>query len=688
MIPEYGRSVARCDASDLHQHMKAYREARKEAFDIKTAAEDKVKSLENRLQKLLKDNRHVTKTAQREKKAAEKSRRKSFLKKQLAYEEKAKAKGRLREERVRFWPRKVYQVVLTLHTNAVLTPSSSRRGSIESLVKPASQSPSGASPSASKSGSTSAQISSQISLSLSYSTHSASWSPRYDLNLSTPGRSGTITYHAEFCNQTSECWRDAKVILSTSQTTFQSLSEPIPTLLPWQIRLSKSAGFNHGDEALVSRNETASRSMVSNIAGKNHHESRDTLFGLNNNNPPRMPTLDDLNGPHPSHSRSTGPFFQMQQQHANQQANLQAMQARQLQSVQDQYSYQAQQQQQQQQQPPPPPQLQQLSQNVYSFQVPQMQGGHMPTHQEHSSRPTRSQPPGSQVSDLDAETITPDDPIMSFEESAWEETGLTATYDVPGLRTISPSNTTRRHKIASVTLHDVRLSYILIPKLREAAFLQARLRNSSSITLLRGPAGLTLDGSFLGNIILPRCSAGQPFSLNLGIDPAVRVVYQKPAVHHRQSGIFQKEGSGVYSRAVTVTNTKSNAAVEGVVLDQIPVSEDERLKVEICQPKGLKAEGDRVNCGMILEGTFGGGSGPGASRKTSSGAGTTATNTTKPTPIPTPIQVNDRQPSKSVAVASMRKGGEICWEFHLGMGKAMRLALEYETRYPSGEKVV
>lgn len=123
---------------------------------------------------------------------------------------------------------------------------------------------------------------------------------------------------------------------------------------------------------------------------------------------------------------------------------------------------------------------------------------------------------------------------------------------------------------------------------REAAFLQARLRNSANITLLRGP---TLDGSFLGNIALPRCSAGQPFSLNLGVDPAVHVGYQKPTVHHRQSGIFQKEGSGAYTRAVTVTNTKNNAAVEGIALDQVPVSEDERLKVEICQPKGLRVEG-------------------------------------------------------------------------------------------------
>lgn len=271
--------------------------------------------------------------------------------------------------------------------------------------------------------------------------------------------------------------------------------------------------------------------------------------------------------------------------------------------------------------------------------------------------------------------MTLDDPVMRFEESAWEETGLTATYDVPGLRTIPPSNTTRRHKIAFVALHDVRLSYILIPKLREAAFLQARLRNSSSITLLRGPAGLTLDGSFLGNITLPRCSAGQPFHLNLGVDPAVRVVYQKPAVHHRQSGLFQKEGNGVYTRAVTVTNTKSNAAVEGVVLDQIPVSEDERLRVEILQPRGLRVEGDRVNCGTAVGGPVGGGNGSGATRTAAGG-------------VKVVEPVRDEKSSQAAAAAVLKKAGEVCWDFKLGTGKAMRLVLEYETRFPSGEKVV
>jgi len=50
---------------------------------------------------------------------------------------------------------------------------------------------------------------------------------------------GVLDYGAELKNTTSETWHDAKIVLSTSQTTFSGLSETIPTLNPWPVGLSK-----------------------------------------------------------------------------------------------------------------------------------------------------------------------------------------------------------------------------------------------------------------------------------------------------------------------------------------------------------------------------------------------------------------------------------------------------------------
>ena len=227
---------------------------------------------------------------------------------------------------------------------------------------------------------------------------------------------------------------------------------------------------------------------------------------------------------------------------------------------------------------------------------------------------------------------------------------MTSTYEIPGLRTVAPSFTTRRHKIASIRLNEVHLSYVLVPKLRAAAFLKARIRNTSSVTLLNGLAGLTLDGSFLGNTNLPRCSAGKHFHLSLGVDPSVNVTYAKPVVKRSQTGLFAKEGSGVYTRTCTITNTKSNRAIEGTVLDQVPVSEEERLRVDVLQPAGLKVDGGTVKTGTGI--------------------------------------VGKGMDKWGRAIAVLKKGGEVAWEVKVEPGRGAKLVLEYEAKFPSSEMII
>ena len=126
-------------------------------------------------------------------------------------------------------------------------------------------------------------------------------------------------------------------------------------------------------------------------------------------------------------------------------------------------------------------------------------------------------------------------------------------------------------------------------------------------------------------------------------------------VKRRQSGVFQKEGSGIYTRTCVVTNTKAKT-VQGFVLDQIPVSEDERLKVEVLDPPGLRSEGDSVKSGSAIA-------------MPSAGAKTV-----------------DQKWGK--AAATLKKGGEVCWDFKIEPGRGIRLMLEYETRFPSSDVLV
>ena len=602
ILESYGRSLEKDRPKDLEACMRAYHEERQKAFEDFFASEAQSEALTIEHSKLLKKQTKAINAAAKEKERAGKVKAKLAEKKRRARQEKLETKRRIKDERIQFWPRKVFRVVLSLDTNSDMTPASSRRGSIDSLAKPLPEVSS---------------ASCQISISLSYITSSAFWFPRYDLSLNTPTRSGVLVYRAEFCNTTSETWKDAKIILSTSQTSFQGLGEPIPSLTPWRIRLNKMFGSqtDSSSGALVSRYELECKRKVQVDSVSKANEPRHMLFGLDRVPPPPAPTHMALLRCKPSAPATRGGLFGAQQQQA-QQTQMSGFGSSNMLG------------------------------NVSGTATASAPGAPMRAREEMSQASEDESFGGN------ADTIIPDIPELATQESTWAESGLTATYDIPGLRTISPSHTMRRQKIASITLKDVQLSYVVVPKLRAAAFLKARFRNPSSIALLKGPAGLTLDGSFLGNTNIPRCSAGETFSLSLGVDPSVTVTYSKPVVKRKQTGVFQTEGSGIYTRICTITNTKSNRALEGTVHDQIPISEDERLKVEVIQPSGLRKESDVAKTGTSI------------------------------------VQAGKLAETWGKATATMKKGGEICWDVKIDPGRGVKLMLEYEARFPNHEVVV
>jgi hypothetical protein len=147
---------------------------------------------------------------------------------------------------------------------------------------------------------------------------------------------------------------------------------------------------------------------------------------------------------------------------------------------------------------------------------------------------------------------------------------------------------------------------------------------------------------------LQRVSPGQSINVGLGVDPTIHVSYSKPTVHRSTQGIFNKESSHSFNRSILLTNTKA-APVELLVLDQVPVSQEERLKIEIIQPRGLYKEGDSVKTGQ-------------------------------------PAKAGNSPWGK--AVANLKKNGEVAWTVNLEKGQACLLKLDYDARLPSNEAII
>ncbi|KAI3320169.1 hypothetical protein HD806DRAFT_538729 [Xylariaceae sp. AK1471] len=628
-LDAYGRSRAGQSEIDIGNSMEIYRSEREKLFRDRLAGEVNEREIRNELLALQKVHDRLYSRAAKDRAKARATRDKEREKQHRKDLEQAKESERLRKEREAYWPRKTYLVRVTLTSD-----------SDEKVVHDD-------------------PTSSTCDLTLSYVTYHAFWSPTYDLALSSTTNSGVLCFDARLTNQTSEAWDRCKIVLSISQTEFSGLSEVIPTLVPWRLRLAGKKPVFGRTGIMYSPEETVRQ--VNLARERNTRPQRHELFGVERRSR-QVPGGQGLLSLAPN--SGPGALFGNTSTSRTEEVGL-ARGGGLFGNSQN---------------PPGPPQrshpgglfgssiapsgLQQRSQPSALF------GSSTMPPESHQSLQTGSAfgsipiPPGSHHSPPEKDVDGADDqatladlqPDLEFEESTSEETGLTTTYDLPGLKSLPPSSTKSKQRVARITYSDVVFNRVVVAKHKRAVFLEAKVRNASELTLLKGGTGLTLDGSFLGRSTLPRCSAGDSFTLSLGIDPSIQVTYPKPDVKHASSSVFSlsKEYSGLYSRSITLLNTRHEAQgkpVQVTVRDQIPISEDERLKIELLKPNGLIVNGPGVNTGE---------SSRSARNKVSWGK----------------------------AVAKLKQGGEVEWAVAINSGCSVQLSLEYSCVVPAGDDAI
>ena len=557
---------------------------------------------------------------------------------------------------------------------------------------------------------------------------------------------GVLEYGADLINTTSETWRDCKVVLSTSQTAFSGLNEAIPILHPWSVRLQKGSNVGDGalfsvaeTQAKMIQNSTATQaqkprhllfgvdssvqdawvlektndlqrkrvamsSNVENIVARTAPHTP-SLFGASSAKPafgaapggsafgshapvggfgaPAAPVSGGLFGGlrassavpaagglfgAPSAAPVSGGLF------GSNRASSAVPAAGGLFGASSAI-------------PAPgglfgaPPAANEAMNNAFGQSARKSSTQLDVEAEKENSNDLDSAMSVSKGFDFD-EALAAVPNSLVFEAGKWSEEGLTTTYDVPGTKTLTPSNSTIKHKIAKISFTNIVFSHIIIGKLRQVAFLKARLHNTSKITLLNGPLGLTLDSSFLGKATLPRCSSGEEFSLPLGVDPAIQILYPKPTVRRSQSGIFSKEDSNIFTRSIIVTNTKHSSPAQLTVLDQVPVSEDEKLRIEITHPQGLKFGGDRVRTGVNATEKK---QGP---ARIVSDTGTAKAARTSVHSVESGQEIGNKGSWGTAEATAKGKGGEVAWAVKLNPGCAVKLSLEYEMTFPGGDSIV
>ena len=82
----------------------------------------------------------------------------------------------------------------------------------------------------------------------------------------------------------------------------------------------------------------------------------------------------------------------------------------------------------------------------------------------------------------------------------------------------------------------------------------------------------------------PAASPGESFDCALGLDPAIRITYHPLTKRIAQSGFYTKTAINSSLQRISIHNTKSIPITDLRIIDQIPISSDDKITVKLIAP--------------------------------------------------------------------------------------------------------
>jgi uncharacterized protein (TIGR02231 family) len=156
---------------------------------------------------------------------------------------------------------------------------------------------------------------------------------------------------------------------------------------------------------------------------------------------------------------------------------------------------------------------------------------------------------------------------------------LSATFKAPRRESVDGAGQARKVPLADFPL-EAQLVRIAAPRNEEAAFLVAKAVNATGFPLLPGLAGVYLGEDFVGRAPLPATPPGGEIELAFGADDRVEVSRKVLERRRETAGLVNKDEVMRYRVRVSLKNRyASPVAVR--LLDLVPVSRDEKIRVEV-----------------------------------------------------------------------------------------------------------
>jgi uncharacterized protein (TIGR02231 family) len=175
-----------------------------------------------------------------------------------------------------------------------------------------------------------------------------------------------------------------------------------------------------------------------------------------------------------------------------------------------------------------------------------------------------------------------------------------ALYAVPARLSIPETGEAKRVQLGAEAI-EPQLTIRTVPKVDPKAYLYAKFALPKGSPLLPGAVSLFRDGTFVGTGRLPILSPGEEHELGFGIDDLVRVRHAISEETRGETGLISTSRTDSRNFLISVKSMHERA-VSLVVFDQVPVSANQDIKVEMTGKTPTKQNVDDKRGVVLWEG--------------------------------------------------------------------------------------
>ncbi|NUM81736.1 mucoidy inhibitor MuiA family protein [bacterium] len=164
------------------------------------------------------------------------------------------------------------------------------------------------------------------------------------------------------------------------------------------------------------------------------------------------------------------------------------------------------------------------------------------------------------------------------------QTAATASlFHIDAKASIPSDNITHKVTIALLKLNAT-FHYAATPKLSPFAYLTAVIQNTSELPFIAGSINVFSNDNFVVTSSIKTVSPNEKFFVYLGVDPSIKVERKLIDDFSEATGTFSKTQKITYEYKFAVQNSKKTEQTISV-LDHLPISQNEQIKVEQIEPK-------------------------------------------------------------------------------------------------------